>query len=389
MSRAYDRYRQRNPVGESAAEVDQRHRQALEAIVPGGVDATLQSVRRGTTQLEVEDLRVWFGRGQEAVRAVDGVSFRIAHGECVGLVGESGCGKSTLARTLIRLESPVGGRIEFEGGDVLALTGAALNAYRRQAQMVFQDPFGSLNPRLTIGRALGEVLLVHGLCRRADRGERIEALLGAVGLDPEHADRFPHEFSGGQRQRIGIARALALEPRLLILDEPVSALDVSVQVQILNLLKDLQRDRRLTYLLVAHDLAVVRYIAQRILVMYLGRIVEFAPAGPLYRRPRHPYTMALLSAVPDVGRALAGEDSGQRRMVLHGDVPPAGQERVGCPFASRCPFARDRCREETPALRELEPGRGVACHFAEELAGEPAGASAQAVPAGDAARVAE
>ena len=368
MSRAYNRYRQRNPVGETAAEVDQRHREAMEAVAPGGMDGALQSVRRGTTQLAVEDLHVRFGRGAATIRAVDGVGFSISHGECVGLVGESGCGKSTLARTLIRLETPESGRIEFEGRDVSTLTGPELNAYRRQVQMVFQDPFGSLNPRLSIGRALREVLMVHRVVGRAECTERVGDLLRAVGLDAEYADRFPHEFSGGQRQRIGIARALALEPRLLILDEPVSALDVSVQVQILNLLRDLQRDRRLTYLMVAHDLAVVRYVAQRVLVMYLGRIVESAPADAFYRRPGHPYSMALLSAVPDVGRGLKGSGAAARRVLLRGDVPTSAQPVEGCPFQPRCPFARDRCLEETPALREIEPDRAVACHYSEELA---------------------
>lgn len=368
MSRAYNRYRQRNPAGESAADVDQRHRDAMEAVAPGGGDAALRAVRRGTTLMSVEDLHVVFGRSDAAVRAVNGVSFSVSHGECLGLVGESGCGKSTLARTLVQLERPADGQIRFEERDVPALSGSALIDFRRQVQMVFQDPFGSLNPRMTVGRALREVLGVHRICGRAERGARVRDLLEAVGLDADYAERFPHEFSGGQRQRIGIARALALEPRLLILDEPVSALDVSVQVQILNLLKDLQRDRHLTYLLVAHDLAVVRYLADRILVMYLGRIVESGPASQVYQRPLHPYTMALLAAVPDAARSLAEGPRDPRRFVLQGDVPSPSEAGPGCPFEPRCPFAQERCREEDPSLLEVEPGRGAACFFAGALA---------------------
>jgi oligopeptide/dipeptide ABC transporter ATP-binding protein len=363
MSRAYQRYRQRDATKETAAEQDRRHREALGAVSDAANDVPMQAVRRGNTLLQVEDVHVAFGE----VRAVDGVSFTVGHGECVGLVGESGCGKTTLARAIIGLVTPDSGRIQYEEQDVAGLKGEALAPFRRQVQMVFQDPFGSLNPRMTVGRAIREVLLVHKLGDRKERRQRAEALFQDVGLDPAYLNRFPHEFSGGQRQRIGIARALAVQPRLLIMDEPVSALDVSVQVQILNLLKDLQRDKHLTYVFVAHDLAVVRYLCTRILVMYLGRVVETSTAGPVYTHPLHPYTKALLSAVPDVQKGLAARQAGTVRAVLSGEVPEAAGEVKGCAFHPRCPFARDRCRMETPALREVRVGHSAACHFAEEL----------------------
>ncbi len=363
MSRAYQRYRQRDATKETAAEVDRRHREALGAISDAANDVPMQTVRRGNTLLKVEDVHVSFGD----VRAVDGVSFDVAHGECVGLVGESGCGKSTMARSIIGLETPSQGQITYEDKDVSNLAGKDLDQFRRQVQMVFQDPFGSLNPRMTVGRAIREVLLVHKLGGRKERREMAESLFQDVGLDPAYLNRFPHEFSGGQRQRIGIARALAVQPRLLIMDEPVSALDVSVQVQILNLLKDLQRDRHLTYVFVAHDLAVVRYLCTRIMVMYLGRIVETSTAGPVYSHPLHPYTKALLEAVPDVQKGLAARKAGTPRAILSGEVPDSTGEVKGCSFHPRCPFAKDRCREEAPALREVRVGHSAACHFAEEL----------------------
>jgi len=321
--------------------------------------------------LEVDEVRVQFAvRGAGApVRAVDGVSLTVAQGECVGLVGESGCGKSTLANAILGLVAPCGGSIRFGGKDMAGLKGAALRLFREQVQMVFQDPFGSLNPRLGIGSALGEVLTVHRLARgRSDCAKRVRELLGAVGLDAELAQRYPHELSGGQRQRVGIARALAVGPSLLIADEPVSALDVSVQVQILNLLRDLSAQRRLSYLLIAHDLAVVRYMCGRVLVMYLGRIVESAPADALFARPAHPYTEALLSAVPDVDKGLRARKEGSRRIVLRGDVPSPTGAIPGCPFHPRCHRAMDVCRTAVPPSVTVGEGHSSVCHLAARMA---------------------
>jgi len=317
--------------------------------------------------LEIQNLKVHFpvqqrlfGGAKEFVRAVDDVSFSIAPGETVGLVGESGCGKSTLGRAVIKLVEPTAGRIVFEGEDIAGLSGAELRARRRRFQMIFQDPIGSLDPRFIVADIIGEALDIHGLAADvAARSQRIDALLKAVGLDPSHAQRYPHEFSGGQRQRIGIARALAVEPKLIVCDEPVSALDVSVQAQIVNLLQDLQRERGIAYLFVAHDLAVVKHISHRILVMYLGRIVEAGEARSLCRAPKHPYTQALLSAVP-----VVNPDAKRQRIVLTGDVPSPIHPPGGCPFHPRCPVAVARCKAEVPPLRELEPGRQAACHLA-------------------------
>ena len=317
--------------------------------------------------LEIQNLKVHFpvqqrlfGGAKEFVRAVDDVSFSIAPGETVGLVGESGCGKSTLGRAVIKLVEPTAGRIVFEGEDIAGLSGAELRARRRRFQMIFQDPIGSLDPRFIVADIIGEALDIHGLAAdAAARSQRIDALLKAVGLDPSHAQRYPHEFSGGQRQRIGIARALAVEPQLIVCDEPVSALDVSVQAQIVNLLQDLQRERGIAYLFVAHDLAVVKHISHRILVMYLGRIVEAGEARSLCRSPKHPYTQALLSAVP-----VVNPDAKRQRIVLTGDVPSPIHPPGGCPFHPRCPVAVARCKTEVPPLRELEPGRQAACHLA-------------------------
>ncbi len=317
--------------------------------------------------LEIQNLKVHFpvqqrlfGGAKEFVRAVDDVSFSIAPGETVGLVGESGCGKSTLGRAVIKLVEPTAGRIVFEGEDIAGLSGAELRARRRRFQMIFQDPIGSLDPRFIVADIIGEALDIHGLAAdAAARSQRIDTLLKAVGLDPSHAQRYPHEFSGGQRQRIGIARALAVEPKLIVCDEPVSALDVSVQAQIVNLLQDLQRERGIAYLFVAHDLAVVKHISHRILVMYLGRIVEAGEARSLCRAPKHPYTQALLSAVP-----VVNPDAKRQRIVLTGDVPSPIHPPGGCPFHPRCPVAVARCKTEVPPLRELEPGRQAACHLA-------------------------
>jgi len=317
--------------------------------------------------LEVQNLRVHFpvkqgvfARVRGHVRAVDDVSLTVAAGETVGLVGESGCGKTTLGRAVIRLVEPTGGTIRFEGEDLTRLRGAALRAKRRHFQMIFQDPFSSLNPRLTVGESIGEALDLHRLTpTREARRQRIGELLAGVGLDAAHAERFPHEFSGGQRQRIGIARALAVEPRLIVCDEPVSALDVSVQAQVVNLLQDLQRGRGLAYLFISHDLAVVEHLSHRIVVMYLGRIVEVGPAKELCRTPRHPYTQALISAVP-----VVDPDAKRQRIILAGDVPSPIHPPSGCPFHPRCPVAEARCRTEVPPLRETGAGRQVACHLA-------------------------
>jgi oligopeptide transport system ATP-binding protein len=317
--------------------------------------------------LDVKALKVYFPinaglftRTKEFVRAVDDVSFTIAPGETVGLVGESGCGKTTLGRAVIRLIEPTGGHIFFEGEDLGQLHAATLRHRRRKFQMIFQDPYASLNPRARVENIIGDALDIHQLVTTpAARRERVEKLLADVGLDPSHAERYPHEFSGGQRQRIGIARALAVEPRLIVCDEPVSALDVSVQAQIVNLLHDLQQEHRIAYLFVAHDLAVVRHISNRILVMYLGRIVESGAARSLCDAPRHPYTQALISAVP-----VVNPDSKRRRIILAGDAPSPIHPPGGCPFHPRCPVAEARCKTEVPALREIEPGRQVACHLA-------------------------
>src|SRR5882724_365696 len=317
--------------------------------------------------LEVKNLKVHFpvkrrvfGRAHEFVKAVDGVSFSIAPGETLGLVGESGCGKTTLGRAIVRLVEPTAGSITLGGADLTQMGGAALRAHRRTLQIIFQDPYGSLNPRMTVEDVVGEALDIHGLAEnKSARQKRIAELLKAVGLDPTYAQRYPHEFSGGQRQRIGIARALAVEPELIICDEPVSALDVSVQAQIINLLRDLQQQRGIAYLFIAHDLAVVEHISHRVLVMYLGKIVEAAEAKAIIRDPQHPYTQALISAVPEVD-----PESKRQRIVLPGDVPSPIDQPPGCPFHPRCPLVEDRCRVEIPALREIAPGHCAACHVA-------------------------
>jgi len=307
-----------------------------------------------------------FQRRIGAIRAVDGVSLQIERGETLGIVGETGCGKSTTARLIMRLLDATSGEIVFDGRDITHLKGSALKAIRREAQMVFQDPQSSLNPRKTIGSIIAEPFAIHGLLpNRSERKREVQRLMETVGLNPEHYNRYPHEFSGGQRQRIGVARALALNPKLLIADEPVSALDVSIQAQVLNLLRDLQRRLGLTLVFIAHDLSVVRHMCDRIAVMYLGKVVEIGPNEPLYAFPRHPYTAALLAAVPVADPTLHGSASsskGERRL-LGGDVPSPANPPKACRFHTRCPKAQALCSQREPLLEDKGSGTSVACHF--------------------------
>src|SRR3984893_15106356 len=319
-----------------------------------------------TSLLQVKNLKKYFpirgglfSREVARVHAVDDVSFTIEKGETLGLVGESGCGKSTTGRCILRLIEPTSGEVTFEGQDVTALDKRSLRHLRRDMQIIFQDPYASLNPRMTVGSIIGEAIVIHKLAKtRKEREERVIHLLETVGLSSDHLRRYPHEFSGGQRQRIGIARALAVSPKLIVADEPVSSLDVSIQAQVINLLEDLQKQFNLTYLFIAHDLSVVEHISNRVAVMYLGKIVEIAPASDLYGAPLHPYTEALLSAVPIPDPAIK-----RRRIMLEGDVPSPIRPQPGCHFHPRCPRAMPVCRAEAPAPKEIAPRHIVACHL--------------------------
>ena len=321
---------------------------------------------RTTPLLSVRGLKKYFpvtggifSREVDRVHAVDGVSFDVQAGETLGVVGESGCGKSTTGRCILRLIEPTAGEIHFEGRDVTHLEGEPLRAMRRDMQIIFQDPFASLNPRHTVGAIVGEAMVIHRLAKgRRELQDKVAHILETVGLQADHMQRFPHEFSGGQRQRIGIARALAVQPKLIVCDEPVSALDVSIQAQVINLLEDLREKFGLTYLFIAHDLSVVEHISDRVAVMYLGRVVEIASARALYDSPRHPYTEALLSAVPIPDPALK-----RKRIVLQGDVPNPVRPPSGCHFHTRCPIAQLRCKVESPPLEQGDGGHWVACHF--------------------------
>ncbi|MBN9487136.1 MAG: dipeptide ABC transporter ATP-binding protein [Alphaproteobacteria bacterium] len=328
--------------------------------------------------LEVEGLKKHFpiykgvfSKVSGYVHAVDGVSFRIGRGETLGLVGESGCGKSTVGRTLLKLLEPTDGTIRVTGEDITRLAGESLLPYRRRMQMIYQDPYASLNPRMTAGEIVGEPLIVHQIGTQEECRKRVAALFERVGLRPEAVNAYPHEFSGGQRQRIGIARALALNPELIVGDEPVSALDVSIQAQIINLLMDLQDEYKLSYLFVAHDLAVVEHISHRVAVMYLGRIVEMTDKRSLFEMPLHPYTEALLSAVPIPKRSARN----RKRVILKGDVPSPINPPSGCHFHTRCPYAMPRCRQEVPTLREVTPAHWASCHLHDQGVKFPLGPS--------------
>ncbi len=310
--------------------------------------------------IKVQNLKKQFRTGKQILQAVDDASFEIYPGETLGLVGESGCGKSTLGKTLLRLDEPTSGEVLFEGQNIFALSRKQLKKFRRKIQMIFQDPYASLNPRMMTKDIIAEPLDVHGIVNREERQRKVEELLHLVGLNSGYAGRFPHELSGGQRQRIGIARALAVSPTFLVCDEPISALDVSVQAQIITLLKKLQHDMGLTYLFIAHNLAVVKYLSTRVAVMYLGHIVELAPAEELYAHPLHPYTQALLSAIPIPDPKI---EKNRSRIVLKGEMPSAANPPTGCIFATRCPYAKEICHNARPALKEERPEHFAACHF--------------------------
>jgi oligopeptide transport system ATP-binding protein len=330
------------------------------------------SVDQPEVMLRVENLkkhfpimRGIFRRQIKSVKAVDGIDFEVYKGETLGLVGESGCGKSTTGRVILRLYPVTEGHIYFKGREITNLEGNTLRKVRPQMQMIFQDPHACLNPRMTVGSIVSEPLVEHSLVKGQARKNRVEELLQMVGLNPAFTNRYPHEFSGGQRQRIGVARALALNPEFIVCDEPIAALDVSIQAQVVNLLEELQNELGLTYLFISHDLSMIRHIADRVAVMYLGKIMELAPSRSLYNDPLHPYTKALLSAVPVPDPEL---EEKRERIILKGDVPSPANPPVGCPFNTRCPVAVDICFEVMPAWRELKPGHWVACHIAEEEA---------------------
>ena len=320
--------------------------------------------------VQIRDLQMYFPvtkgiilqRQVGAIKAVDGVSFNIKQGETLGLVGESGCGKSTTGRAILQLYRPTAGEVLFHGTDLTKLKGEEMRRMRRKVQMIFQDPYASLNPRMTVGDIIGEPIKVHNLRQGKEVRVRVQELLQLVGLNPYFINRYPHEFSGGQRQRIGVARALAVEPEFVVCDEPVSALDVSIQAQIINLLEDLQDRLGLTYLFIAHGLAVVKHISDRVAVMYLGRLMEVAPTADLFYQPLHPYTEALMSAIP----ALDPDDV-MKPVILEGEIPSPANPPSGCPFHPRCPYAQDVCKQETPEWKEYRPGHFAACHFADTL----------------------
>jgi oligopeptide transport system ATP-binding protein len=324
------------------------------------------------TLLSVKNLKMHFPITQGiilqrqigSVKAVDDVSFDIRSGETLGLVGESGCGKSTTGRAILQLYKPTAGVVEFNGRDLVKLKSGEMRRMRRELQMIFQDPYASLNPRMTVGSIIGEPLEIHNLAKGREKTERVQELLRTVGLNPYFANRYPHEFSGGQRQRIGIARALAVEPKFIVCDEPISALDVSIQAQIINLLEELQEKLGLTYLFIAHDLAVVRHISDRVAVMYVGKIVEVTDRNEIFESPLHPYTRALLSAIPIPDPVL---EKRRTRMILIGDVPSPVNPPVGCRFNPRCPYAEENCRTDEPPLDEVRPGHFVACHYWDEV----------------------
>jgi len=344
------------------------------AIDTSGISPAPETETRDNVILSVRDLKKHFPivkglfrRQVGAVRAVDGISFDIRRGETLGLVGESGSGKSTTGRVILQLDQATEGTVLFEGVELTETTGNTLRQMRPKMQMIFQDPHASLNPRMTVASIIGEPLSEHNKAKGASRKARIDELLALVGLEPKHANRYPHEFSGGQRQRIGIARAIALNPDFIVADEPIAALDVSIQAQVVNLLEELQDALGLTYLFISHDLSMIRHIADRVAVMYLGKIMELGSVDQLYNNPKHPYTMALLSAVPVPDPVL---EANRERVILEGDIPSPANPPPGCPFNTRCPIAQERCVTEVPAFREIDPGRWVACHFAESATSE-------------------
>ena len=317
-----------------------------------------KTLSKRTPLVEIKNLKKYFSIGSDSLKAVDGLDLTIFEGETVGLVGESGCGKSTAGRTITRLYEPTDGEVLFQGKNIFGYKQGEMSQVRREIQMIFQDPYASLNPRMKVEELIGEPLAIHGILKGKEKKKRVEDLLKLVGLNPEHISRFPHEFSGGQRQRIGIARALALNPKFIVCDEPISALDVSIQAQVVNLLKELQKDMGLTYLFIAHDLSMVKYISDRILVMYLGRMMELSDSDSLTKDPLHPYTQALLSAVPIPDPTIKRE-----RIVLKGDVPSPINPPSGCVFRTRCPKAMEVCSSVIPEWKEQKPGHFVACHL--------------------------